>query len=156
MRGFLVLFLVTASISSYALDREVELELRSLEQRLGRVAETNERLLQDIRQLQRENQELKKMLQQADQSATKTTDALMKLENIELSNLQSAIKVLTDRFNTALPDLNWGSQTRDCPGVGKHQKIGTVANEEGRYTLRFLCFDGRALHLGTELHEPPQ
>ena len=50
---------------------------------------------------------------------------------------------------------NWGHLSRNCKGIGEHQQIQSVKSSDGKLTLRYLCFDGKALHLGTEVNVAP-
>lgn len=163
-RGFLRMFkkaLLTGVLStsvllssqSFAMDQETVLAITGLQERFDRVVQMNEQLLKDIRDLQRNVDHLYKMNEEKDKKIADLLDQTLKIENVELSNIKAGQKGLYDQ----VPSFTWGQSTKDCDSIGsKHQQIEMVKSEDGSRTLRFLCFDGKAIHLGTEINTPPQ
>lgn len=144
---------VLLSTSAFAMDKATVLEIQGLNQRLDRMTQLNEQLLRDIRDLQRNVDHLYKQNEDQEKKNADMMDMLLKIQNVELSNLQAGQKGLYDQ----IPSFTWGEGTADCPKIGsKHQQVEMVKSEDGSRTLRFICFDGKALHLGTEINTPPR
>ena len=139
------------STSSLALPPDVELEVRRLEQRIARVAETNEQLLKDVRLLQRSLTETTKEVEKLRNKNTEMVDAYLELQNVHIANLRAGQKALYEQ----IPALDWGTGEEGCADISaKHQQIETVNSADNTKVLRFLCFDGKAIHLSTELTTP--
>lgn len=146
-----------------AIDSETLIEVRRLDQNMTDLNTKMESILRDVRNLQREIDKISKQSAEAAKSAEETTDALTRTQNTDIANLVAVDKQIAQRLNALAkhmeeqtPTWNWGSQTRTCDDVGKHQQIQTVRSADGQFSLRYLCFDGRAIHLGTEVNLPPQ
>lgn len=145
--------LLTLPAVSVALtDREINLQFSRSDQLIGRVQEENDRLKGQIRQLERDNAALKKSFADVEAQLIKINDDILRFQNVDLSNLKAGQKRLYD----SIPVLNWGTETRACKDLGEHQQIKVSQSPDGSHTLRYLCYDGRPLHLGTEVHTPPQ
>jgi seryl-tRNA synthetase len=148
-----VLFSTLIPMSSYALDKEVDLEIRRVEQRMMRIFDTHEQLLKDVRELQRENEQLKEQVADMSQKYDQVNDQILKFRNVDVANLRAGQKGLYDQ----IPLFTWGEDTEDCKDIEtKHQQTNTQKSADGSQTMRFLCFDGRAMHLGTEYHGVPK
>lgn len=139
-----------------AQDRQMQVELQRADQVMGRVSEQNERLLGQVRTLERDNAALKKALEAQNARVESLNDRLQKMENVSVRNVEAAQRQLNQALNASQQNLyDWGGKTRDCPDIGvKHQQIKVVTKPDGGRTVRFLCFDGKAVHLGTEVHDP--
>lgn len=166
--------LASTSLPTHALDRDVAVEVQRLDQRLNRLQRTNESLLKDIRALQRSNTELKKSNANLVQDNARLLEDMLEVQNVSLpnsetrdeqikANLDAKYKEIkseneADRADLAsqVPVLNWGAEERPCGEIGEHQQIQNTTSADGKYTLKYLCFDGRLLHLGTQLNSPPQ
>ncbi|MEC8066703.1 MAG: hypothetical protein VX154_02480 [Pseudomonadota bacterium] len=142
-----------APVSAMSLDKEVDMEIRRVEQRMMRIFDTHEQLLKDVRQLQRENERLKGEVAEMSQKYDVVNDILLKIQNVDIANIRAGQKGLYDQ----IPLFTWGEDTEDCKDIEtKHQQTNTQKSADGSQTLRFLCFDGKAIHLGTEYHSVPQ
>lgn len=146
-----------------AVQRKLELEIQRLDQRLSRFHDQNEQHLRNIRELQRDNEELKRQVEFMSKKAGMAIDDVTKMRNTDVANLVATdkqlaeqIKTINKLIETQTPTWDWGSRTRDCEKVGKHLQIQSVRAGDGTHTMRYLCFDGRPLHLGTEVNLPPQ
>lgn len=144
-------------------DNGVGLEIKRLDQRLNRVTEKNEMYLRQIRELERQYNEMKKEAEFLSKKATMAIDDVTKMRNTDIANLVATDKQLADRINSIAnhieeqtPVWDWGSKERNCEGVGEHLQIQSVKNAQNTHTMRFLCFDGRPIHLSTEVNMPPQ
>ena len=151
MRWFLIAFMMLAG-SAQAIDREVAVQLSRLEQIVYDAKDKVATMQREVRELQRENDDLRKLTKKQDAQITELIDTVLKIQNIDIANLTSGQTKLYDD----IPIFNWGTETRDCQGIGRHQQVKNVPSDDGNYTLRYLCYDGRTLHLGTEVHQPPQ
>lgn len=152
-----VLMLASAAHAQQsASDRQMQVELQRADQVMGRVSEQNERLLGQVRSLERDNAALKKALESQSARLESMNDRLQKMENVNVRNVEAAQRQLNQALNASQQNLyDWGGKTRDCPDIGvKHQQIKVVTKPDGGRTVRFLCFDGKAVHLGTEVHDP--
>lgn len=148
-----LLFGTMSPISAMALDKEVDMEIRRVEQRMMRIFDTHEQLLKDVRNLQRENERLKEESEEMSRKYDEMNDVMLKLRNVDIANLRAGQKGLYDQ----IPLFTWGEDTEDCKGIEtKHQQTNTQKSADGSQTMRFLCFDGKAMHLGTEYHGVPK
>lgn len=148
-----VLLSVMSPLTALALDKEVDMEIRRVEQRMMRIFDTHEQLLKDVRELQRENDRLKKEAEEMSRKYDEMNDVMLKLRNVDIANLRAGQKGLYDQ----IPLFTWGEDTEDCKDIEtKHQQTNTVKSADGTQTMRFLCFDGKALHMGTEFHGVPK
>ncbi|MFT7432664.1 MAG: putative RNase H-like nuclease (RuvC/YqgF family) [Alphaproteobacteria bacterium] len=149
----LSLMLVSSAVPSFALDKDVDMEIRRVEQRMMRMFETNKQLLQDVRDLQRKNDKLTKGFEDVSMKYDALNDQVLKLRNVDIANLRVGQKGLYDQ----IPLFTWGEDTEDCADIEtKHQQINTQKSADGSQTMRFLCFDGKAVHMGTEYHGVPK
>lgn len=156
MRVYLLAVLVLTATNAVALDdRQMQLELQRYDQILGRLQAGNEQLMGQVRELQRENMALKKGLEAMSAKTEATADRMQKVENVNVRNVEAAQKQLNEALATqANNQYDWGGKTRDCPDIGvTHQQIKVQTKPDGSKTVRFLCFDGKPLHLGTEVHD---
>lgn len=153
--GFVADVVVSMALvfSAQAQDRpDLMVQFKRYDQLIYEMQQENERLMRDMRTMQRNNDELTKQVTDLQGRVNKFADDLLKVENIEIRNLQAGQQKLFDQ----LPVLNWGTEKRNCEGIGLHQQIKNVQSEDKTLTLRYLCYDGRTLHLGTEVHAPPE
>lgn len=140
------------SDATYALDKETQLEIRRLEQRIGRIVDANKQIVQDVRQLEKFSKNMLSAQDILEEKLNQLTDTVVKIQNVDIANLRAGQKGLYDQ----LPLFTWGEDTEECTDIGsKHQQINSVKSKDGMRTLRFLCFDGKAIHLGTEYHGLP-
>lgn len=156
MRVLLMLVLVVVAGRAQALDdRGVQLELQRYDQILGKLQSQNEQLMSQVRELQRENLALKKGVEAVMAKSEMTADRMQKVENVNVRNVEAAQKQLNEALAASNNNrYDWGGKTRDCPEIGvKHQQIKVQTKPDGSKTVRFLCFDGKPLHLGTEVHD---
>lgn len=152
MKRILPILLLMPTMSFALSDRELNLQFSRTDQLMGRIQEDNDRLKGQVRSLERDNKNLQDALQELQYQMTQLSDDMLKFRNVELSNLKAGQTRLYDQ----IPVLNWGTETRACKGLGEHQQIKVTQSPDGSHTLRYLCFDGRPLHLGTEVHSVPK
>lgn len=145
------------------LDQETMTEIRRLDQRIGGYADNIQQLMRDVRTLQRKSDDLEEELEQAQEASKQATDTMQRMQNTDIANLIATDKQLAQRINAISEHIdkqtstwNWGSKSRTCEDVGEHQQIQSVRSADGQFSLRYLCYDGRAIHLGTEVNLPPQ
>lgn len=149
---YVTLCLLSTVSFSYAMDKETQLEIRRLDQKVGRLMTANQQNVQDIRQLQKQTKNVIESQQILNEKMDQLTDTLVKIQNVDISNLRAGQKGIYDQ----LPLFTWGEDTQACEDIGsKHQQINAVKSKDGSKTMRFLCFDGKAIHLGTEYHGVP-
>ncbi|MCP5404721.1 MAG: hypothetical protein H6922_00635 [Pseudomonadaceae bacterium] len=136
-------------------DRAMQLELQRYDQIMGKLQSQNEQLMSQVRELQRENLALKKGLEAVAAKSEATADRMQQVENVNVRNVEAAQRQLNEALSAQANNrYDWGGQTRDCPEIGvKHQQIKVQTKPDGSKTVRFLCFDGKAVHLGTEVHD---
>lgn len=138
---------------AFSIDKDVDIELRRLEQRMMRIYDTNQELVQQIRVLERDNASLKKVVDDFMVKYDVLNDQVTKLQNVDINNLRAGQKGLYDQ----IPLFTWGEDIEDCKDIEtKHQQINSIKSADGTQTMRFLCFDGKAIHLGTEYHGVPK
>ena len=158
--GFMtVCALLLSSAPAIAIDREVQTEISRLDAGLGRNQKQMTDIMSQLRTLERKLDALGKKVDEMDASVSQATDDVMRIQNTSIANLAATDKQFAarlDGFAKQDEAWNWGTQTRDCEGLGKHQQIQNVQSADRKYTLRYLCFDGRAVHLGTEVNLPPE
>lgn len=154
-KGFVSIVALTVALicTTHAQSRpDLMVQFKRYDQLIYEMQQENERLMREMRTMQRTNDELTKQVTDLQGRVNKFADDLLKVENIEIRNLQAGQQKLFDQ----LPILNWGTEKRDCDGIGQHQQVKNVQSEDKTLTLRYLCYDGRTLHLGTEVHAPPE
>jgi predicted RNase H-like nuclease (RuvC/YqgF family) len=116
--------------------RDLSLQFSRYDGIIGRLEAQNERLMQQVRELQRENSRVAKLVDSQQASIQESVDGLQQFRNTEVENIKQSF---------------WGSGTRDCKDLGvKHQQIKVTLNPAGTESVRFLCFDGKPLLLGAE------
>jgi hypothetical protein len=125
-----------ASAQEAISQRDLSLQLSRYDGIIGRLEAQNERLMQDIRALQREQGRVTKLVDGQQAEIQGGIDNLQEFKNTEIENIKQSF---------------WGSGTRDCKELGvKHQQIKVTMNPNGMESVRFLCFDGKPLLLGAE------
>jgi septal ring factor EnvC (AmiA/AmiB activator) len=151
--GLLLTAALTAiSPHSFAIERDVEIEIRRLEQMVGREQETSRQLLQDVRSLQRQMDKLIKMIEAVEVKKDELSDLVANMQNVDIANLKSGQQNLYDNIDV----LNWGDKQRDCPSIkATHQQIKTMMRDDDNVTTKSLCYDGKILHLESSLNVAP-
>jgi hypothetical protein len=125
-----------ASAQEAISQRDLSLQLSRYDGIIGRLEAQNERLMQDIRALQREQGRVTKLVDGQQAEIQGGIDNLQEFKNTEIENIKQSF---------------WGSGTRDCKELGvKHQQIKVTMKPDGMESVRFLCFDGKPLLLGAE------
>ncbi len=103
---------------------------------IARMEAQNERLMSELRALQRDQDRVTKLVESQQGKIQEGIDGLQEFRNTELENIRQSF---------------WGSGTRDCKDLGvRHQQIKVTLNPEGTESVRFLCYDGKPLLLGAE------
>ena len=158
-KGMLVVALmVLATGSALAQDnakavREASLQASRYELLLGKLQDQNEQLQTQVRALQRANEMLAKDVQAGSAKSQQVADEMQRLKNTQLQNMNAAQKQLADKVNSVSDKTPWGDAQRDCAEIGvKHQQIKVSMKPDGTRSVRFLCFDGKALLLGSEVY----
>lgn len=158
VRIFLTMLLAVVAANGMAQDnaksvREQSLQASRYELLLGKLQSQNEDLMGQVRTLQRANEALAKDVQAASAKAQNVADEMQKLKNTQLQNITAAQKQLNDKVNNVSDKTPWGDSQRDCGEIGvKHQQIKVSMKPDGSRSVRFLCFDGKALLLGSEIY----
>lgn len=135
-----------------AMEKVYEIEISRLENQINKLQASNKQFLKDIRALQRTNEDNKKDNDKLLGIINDMSDEILGLRNNDISNLKSA----QQKLYKSLPILDWGNQQRGCKSIdSKHQQIKSVTRNDGALTVRYLCFDGQVLHLGTEVNTVP-
>jgi len=133
--------------------REMSLQMSRYEQMIGKLQDSIERLQSDMRALQRENSILAKDAAGAKASAARVSDQMQTISNVEFARLQAQQKDLATKLVTQKEVYDWGSGQRGCQVLGvTHQQIKTTVSPDGLKAVKYLCFDGRVIHLGTALN----
>ena len=147
----------------FALDKETRREIQRLDQRISGYADNIQQIMRNMRSIERKVESIQKDFQATKEASTTASDLTQRLLNKDIANLVSTDKQLAQRLNALTKHIeeqtgtwNWGSRSRKCEDVGEHQQIQTVRSSDDQYSLRYLCYDGRAIHLGTEVNLPPQ
>jgi uncharacterized protein YoxC len=133
--------------------REQSLQASRYELLLGKLQDQNEQLMQQVRALQKANDALAKDVQASSAKSQNVADEMQRLKNTQLQNISAAQKQLADKVSTAYDKMPWGEGQRDCNEINtKHQQLKLTMKPDGTRSVRFLCFDGKALFLGSELY----
>ncbi|MBI1308693.1 MAG: hypothetical protein GC129_02395 [Proteobacteria bacterium] len=134
--------------------RDMSLLMSRYEQALGKLQNQNTQLQSSIRELQRQNRELADAVKVANDRAQGVADAMQRLENTDVMNVQAGQKQLAQRMEQVENrPVAWGDGQRDCKEIGiKHQQLKVTVKPDGSQGVRYLCFDGKVLHLGSELY----
>jgi hypothetical protein len=137
--------------------REQSIQVSRYELLLGKLQDQNQQLQSDVRALQRANDALAKDVQAANARSQNIADEMQRMKNTQLQNISAGQKQLAEKLNDAVGKGLWGDAQRDCPELGvKHQQIKVAVKPDGSRGVRFLCFDGKALHMGSELYSPAE
>ncbi|TKW61636.1 MAG: hypothetical protein DI628_03140 [Blastochloris viridis] len=162
MRSLLILAFALLSLPAMAQDnaravREASLQASRYELLLGKLQTQVEDLQSQVRSLQRANDALAKDVQSSNAKSQNVTDEMQRLQNTQLQNINAAQKQLTEKLSNATSKTPWGDSQRDCAELGvKHQQIKVIVKGDGSRGMRFLCFDGKPLHMGSEIYAPAQ
>lgn len=133
--------------------RDASLQASRYELLLGKLQDQNEQLMQQVRALQKANDMLAKDVQASSAKSQNVADEMQRLKNTQLQNISAAQKQLADKVNNVSDKTPWGEGQRDCSELGvKHQQLKVSVKPDGSRGVRFLCFDGKALHLGSEIY----
>lgn len=135
--------------------RDQSMQVSRYELLLGKLQDQNEQLQSEVRTLQRSNDLLAKDVQAGNAKVQNVSDEMQRLKNTQLQNITAAQKQLADQVNTVSAKSSgaWGDGQRDCSELGvKHQQIKVTMKPDGSRSVRFLCFDGKALLLGSEVY----
>ncbi len=146
--------MVVQGVFAQGMDRELSTQFSRYDQLIDRVMKQNEQLMGEVRQLQRENLMMKKAVDESQNRTQMMADEFQKIENLTVNNLSTGQKQLAERVQRLQDDMQWGQGTRDCTDLNvKHQQISVKTSPDGKRSVKFLCYDGRVLHLGTEVHD---
>lgn len=139
--------------------RDASLQASRYELLLGKLQGQNEDLMGQVRALQKANDLLAKDVQASSAKAQNVADELQRMKNTQLQNISASQKQLSDQVAAVSTKSQgaWGDGQRDCSELGvKHQQLKVMLKPDGTKGMRFLCFDGKALHLGTEIYTPAE
>lgn len=158
LRIMLVLGMMVAIAPAMAQDnaravRDASLQSSRYELLLGKLQDQNEQLMTQVRALQRGNEMLAKDVQASNAKSQQVSDEMQRLKNTQLQNLSAAQQQLNDKVKSVSDKTPWGDAQRNCSELGvKHQQIKVSMKPDGTRSVRFLCFDGKALLLGSEIY----
>jgi len=167
MRRFYTVLALTlmaniAQAQDFYMQKQNEVEFKRLNQEVYQLKKDIEQHSIYVRQLEKTNESLTKKLEATNQRVDDLLDLWVNFENVSLPNLVSSDKALAQRINDTnnhikeqTPAWNWGEQSRDCPSIGRSQQVKTVQTDNGNASTRYLCFDGKILHLNTVSNIPP-
>lgn len=167
MKQFLAILTVliaanTANAQDFYMQKQNEVEFKRLNQEVARLKQENEQRSIYMRKIEKTNDDLKKQVVAANKRIDDLLDLWVNFENVSLPNLVSSDRSLATRINESnnyikeqTPVWNWGEQSRDCKAIGRHQQVKTVLSKDGNSSTRYLCFDGKVLHLNTISNIPP-
>tara|TARA_Y100001960_G_scaffold331817_1_gene430090 strand:+ start:2045 stop:2551 length:507 start_codon:yes stop_codon:yes gene_type:complete len=151
-----------ASAQDFYMQKQNEIEFKRLNQEIMRLKQENEQRAIYMRQIEQQNEALTKKLVAMNKRIDDLLDLWVNFENVSLPNLVSADKALANRINDTNNHIkeqtelwNWGEMSRECKDVGTHQQVKTVLSKDGQSSTRYLCFDGKVLHLNTVSNIPP-
>lgn len=159
MKRVVILALLLAPMLGFAqgISKDESMNLARYDQLLDRVMRQNEQLMADQRALERKMAELQGQVQKATDKVFRVGDNQQEMANTVMKNQDATLKNLAERMVKVEQGVNdgWGMGQRDCPSLGvKHQQVKVTTRPDGARTVRFLCFDGKPIHLGTEVFDP--
>ena len=172
MRLLAALLLLPLFASAQGVDRATEIELQRLDQRMAVITEENDFLKRQMRVLEKDNIEMKQQLETLLAKSSGLNDDIIRVLNVDIPNFHASqlqfedklkndynadYEAFRDSINKREDEFNWGHLERACPEVGaKHQEVKWVTKDEGKTTLQFLCYDGKIMHMGTQLNVLPE
>lgn len=172
MRLLVALLLLPLVAGAQGADRATEIELQRIDQRMVTIVEENDFLKRQMRILEKDNAEMKAQMEKLLKQTTGLNDDMIRVLNVDIPNFHASQIQFEDKLkndynadydafresiNKREDEFNWGHLERACPEVGaKHQEVKWVSKDEGKTTLQFLCFDGKVLHMGTQLNALPE
>jgi len=165
---FLLCLITESSYAQNAQDinfytqKQNELEFKRIDQELKQLKDQNLQLSKYIRELEVKNEKINKKMGLSEKRVEDLLDLWVNFENVSLPNLSAADKTLAekikktdDKITKETSSWNWGELSRDCPTLGKHQQVKTVITKDKTASIKYLCFDGKVIHLKTESNIPP-
>ena len=157
-----LLFATNATAQDFYAQKQNEVEFKRINQETYQLKKDIEQHAIYVRGLEKQNAELRKQVEAANKRVDDLIDLWVNFENVSLPNLVAADKALANRINETndhikeqTPIWNWGEESRNCPDIGKSQQVKTVNSADGMASTRYLCFDGKVLHLNTISNIPP-
>ncbi|MCP4354917.1 MAG: hypothetical protein GY793_04655 [Proteobacteria bacterium] len=143
--------------------KQNDFEFKRVDQELKYLKQQNLKLFQYIRELEVKNDQTAKKMKLSEKKVEDLLDLWVNFENVSLPNLTAADKTLAERVKKADDKIKehviietWGELARDCPTIGKHQQVKTITTKDKTANIKYLCFDGKVLHLKTESNLPPR
>lgn|GEM_PF-6016451 len=134
--------------------RQQNLQMSRYDQVIGKLQASNEQLMSQVRDLQRQNDAMAKAVQATNARSQSVMDDMQAMRNTEMRNLTAAQRQLAEKVKS-MDVVPWGAGQRDCPELkAVHQQIKLVVKPDGSRGVKFLCYDGKALNLGGELYMP--
>jgi cell division protein FtsB len=116
--------------------RDLSLQMSRYDAVIAKLAQQNERLMQEVRELQRQQDRMEKLSAETQKAGQKAQDDLVNFRNTEVENIKNS---------------QWGEGRRNCEALAvSHQQIKMTVSPDGKEGLRYLCFDGKPLLLGSE------
>lgn len=157
-----VLIANPAFAQDFYIQKQNEVEFKRLNQEIARLKQDNEQRAVYMRKIEKQNEDLTKKIVANNKRVDDLLDLWVNFENVSLPNLVSADKALASRINETNNHIkeqtniwNWGELSRECKDTGTHQQVKTVMSKDGQSSTRYLCFDGKVLHLNTVSNIPP-
>lgn len=152
----------TATAQDFYIQKQNEVEFKRLNQEVARLKNENDQRAIHMRQVEKQNDDLRKQVVAINKRLDDLLDLWVNFENVSLPNLVAADSALAKRINETnnhikeqTPIWNWGEESRNCNGIGTSQQVKTVQSKDGTSATRYLCFDGKVLHLNTVSNIPP-
>lgn len=145
---------VPAGAQDARAERDASLQMSRYEQAIGKLQQQNEQLQSDIRSVQRTNVELQKKVDETNNRMQSVADEVQRFQNTDVLNIQNGQKQISARMEElSKKPMAWGDGQRDCDEIGvKHQQIKVAVKPDGSRGVRYLCFDGKVLLLGSEVY----
>jgi TolA-binding protein len=158
----LVSHLAFAQQNDFYIQKQNDVEFKRLNQEIARLKNENEQQAIYLRGIEKKSLDANKELDKMNKKIESLLDLWVNFENVSLPNLVAADKALANRINETNEHIteqtkiwNWGEESRNCEGIGTHQQVKTVIAKDGQSVTRYLCFDGKVLHLNTISNIPP-
>lgn len=148
--------------NDFYIQKQNDVEFKRLNQEIARLKNENQQQAIYLRSIEKKSLDVNKELEKMNKKIESLLDLWVNFENVSLPNLVAADKAIANRINETNGHIkeqtkiwNWGEESRNCESIGTHQQVKTVVAKDGLSVTRYLCFDGKVLHLNTISNIPP-
>lgn len=129
--------------------RDQNLQLQRYGDMIRKLQDSNQQLMSEMRAVERKYAGMEREIQAANGRSQDAIDDMQNLRNTDLRNVVAAQRQLNAK-------VYWGDAKRGCPDIkADHQQVKMVMKADGSGGTRYVCFDGKAISIGSESFAAP-